>query len=335
MSFQKELAMNMVDFNAYLNQTSGKRVPIVELMSQTNSIVQDIPFTECNDGTGHKTKLITGLPEVHWRKFNEGVPYSKGQSSMVRAVTGMLEARSIVDEKILELYKSKGQDENYRMMCAKGFIEAMHQEFARTIFYGDVDLEPYKFNGFHKYFGALSAPNVIDAGGVTSDGKLASIWFVNFGESTIQGIYPEGSVAGLSHKDLGVSTVQDDSGNSFEAVIDRYQWDVGLSISDWRSVVRVANIPVEKLSEDRDSDDYVNLQQLLIQAKNKMPENQRGKGVWYCNEDILTGIEMQSIDPRGVHLRYGEFFSSKDVPMVHGRPIRQVDALLSTESVLV
>ena len=65
-----------------------------------------------------------------------------------------------------------------------------------------------------------------------------------------------------------------------------------------------------------------------------MPQNLRDKAIWYCNQDVLTALELQATDAGNVHLVYGEYFSSKAVPNLHGRPIRQCDALLSTEAVL-
>ena len=65
-----------------------------------------------------------------------------------------------------------------------------------------------------------------------------------------------------------------------------------------------------------------------------MPQNLRDRAIWYCNQDVLTAIELQSTDAGNVHLVYGEAFASKAVPFIHGRPIRQCDAILSTEDAI-
>ena len=62
-----------------------------------------------------------------------------------------------------------------------------------------------------------------------------------------------------------------------------------------------------------------------------MPEQLRNKAIWYCNQDALTGLELQATDAGNVHLVYGQYFNSNAVPALHGRPIRQCDAILSTE----
>ena len=65
-----------------------------------------------------------------------------------------------------------------------------------------------------------------------------------------------------------------------------------------------------------------------------MPQHLRQKAVWYANADVLTALELQNSDAGNVQLQYGEFFDSKAVPVLHGRPVRQCDAILSSEAVL-
>ena len=55
----------------------GKIDKIVEIMADTNEILDDMLFQEGNLPTGHKTTIRTGLPEVAWRLLNYGVPQSK------------------------------------------------------------------------------------------------------------------------------------------------------------------------------------------------------------------------------------------------------------------
>ena len=65
-----------------------------------------------------------------------------------------------------------------------------------------------------------------------------------------------------------------------------------------------------------------------------MPQNLSDKDILYCIYDVLTALELQSTDAGNVHLVYGDLFNSKAIPNLHGRPIRQCDALLSTETVI-
>ena len=126
----------------------------------------------------------------------------------------------------------------------------------------------------------------------------------------------------------------DEDGKKFQCVGDLYTWKCGLAVRDWRAVVRICNLDTSKLTLRKGEEGFVDLQGLTIKAKNMMPQNLRDKAIWYCNQDVLTALELQATDAGNVHLVYGEYFSSKAVPNLHGRPIRQCDALLSTEAVL-
>ena len=101
---------------------------------------------------------------------------------------------------------------------------------------------------------------------------------------------------------------------------------------DWRGVVRIANVPVAALGKRKGEDGFVDLQKLTIEAKNRMPQHLRQKAVWYANADVLTALELQNSDAGQVQLHYGEFFDAKAVPVLHGRPVRQCDAITSDEA---
>ena len=126
----------------------------------------------------------------------------------------------------------------------------------------------------------------------------------------------------------------DEDGKKFQCVGDLYTWKCGLALRDWRAVVRICNLDSTKLSLRKGESGFIDLQALTIRAKNMMPPHLRDRAVWYCNQDVLMALELQATDAGNVHLVYGEYFASKAVPNLHGRPIRQCDAILSTEAVL-
>lgn len=324
----KGLVASLAELEAwYKNESVG---PVIELMNQTNDILSDVMWMESNQSEGHKTRIRTGLPEVYWRRLYRGTPPSKSQWTQVVEPCGMLEARNELDVKEIELYGDKAKA--FRMSEDSAFAESMRQKVANTLFYGDSNKNPDEFNGLHMRYPSKTAPGVIDAGGTGS--KCTSLWLICWGSNTVHGIYPKGSMGGMRNKDLGEYMTVDSTGNKFQCVGSLYNWNCGLAVRDWRSVVRICNIDTTKLDLAVGASGYVDLQKLTIKAKNLMPENMRTKAIWYGNQDILTALEMQSIDPKGVHLTYGEYFGSKAVPVLHGRPIRQCDAILSTETAL-
>ena len=308
----------------YRGQHAGD---VIELMNQTNDILSDVQWMESNHSDGHLTRIRTGLPEVYWRRIYQGTPPSKSQWSQVKEICGMLEARMELDIAEIELYGDKAKA--FRLSEAMAFAEAMRQKVAATLFYGDSTVRPDEFNGLCMRYPTKNSPHVLNAGGTGN--KCTSAWLVCWGANTAHGLYPKGSAGGLKSQDLGTYMTNDDAGRKFQCVGDLYTWRCGLTIRDWRACVRIANIDTAKLTLRKGETGFVDLQRLTVQAKNMMPENMRGKAIWYGNQDFLTALELQSTDAGNVHLVYGEAFSSKAVPSLHGRPVRQCDVITSEE----
>lgn len=301
---------------------------MIELMNQTNDILTDIPFREANKTDGHETRIRTGLPEVYFRRLYRGTPVSKSQFNRVTEGFGMLESRMELDVKEKELYAEAFNA--YRLSEGLAHTEALRQKAAKLLFYGDHKQNADEFDGLATRYSKKDMPNVIDAGGTGKN--LTSIYLASWGPTTVHGLFPKHSVAGLKHEDLGKYTTADGNGYKFEVYGDLFSWNIGLAVRDWRSVVRIVNIDTTKLTLAAGKEGYVDLKTLLIRAKNKMPEAMRAKAVWYASESVLTGLEIQSADKSNVHLTYGEYFGSKNVPVLHGRPIRQCDAISEAET---
>lgn len=311
--------------------SSGEPHNVIEMMDQENSILDDIKFMEANGYDGHKTTIRNGLPEVYWRRLYKGTPPGKSQISQIKDTCGMLEARSIIDVKMLELHGS--QSKAYRASEAKAFLEAMRQKLATTVIYGSLDSNPDGFHGLDPRYAHKNAPQVIDAGGAVAD-KCTSLWGIVWGENEVHGIFPKDSPAGLKHKPLLEQDIFDADGNAYRGVGDLFEWNVGLTVRDWRCVVRVCNIDTTKLSLEKGQTGFVDLHRLTVRAKNLIPPEKRTRMIWYANQDVVTALELQSTDSGYVRLVYGDLFRSKNIPYLHGCPLRQVDAILSTENPL-
>ena len=306
-----------------------KKAAIIELMSRTNDIIDDVLWMEANQSDGHLTRIRTGLPEVHWRRLYQGTPPTKSQWSQVKEGCGVLEAIMELDVEETQLYGDRARA--FRISEAQAFAEAMRQKVAATLFYGDNTLRPDEFNGLSMRYPSKDSPNVLDAAGT---GECTSMWLVSWGANSVHGLYPKGSTAGLSALDLDTYMSRDEDGNKFQVVGDKYNWRCGLTVRDWRGVVRVGGIPVASLDKRKGQSGFVDLQKLTIQAKNLMPEHLRQKSVWYCNSGLMTALELQNSDSGNVQLQYGQFLNSQNVPVLHGRPVRQCDAILNTEIAL-
>lgn len=314
---------------------NDKYAMIAEILNQDNEVLDDMLWREGNLPTGHKATIRTGLPASTWRAFNQGVAATKGTAAPVTFATAMLEQRSQVDKKLAELEDDLAA---YRMGEAVPHYEAMAQDMATNLFYGNEALDPERFTGFARYYSTLnpataaSAENVISAGGSGND--MNSIWLIRWGEQTIHGIYPKGSTAGLTHQDLGEGDAFDANGNRFRAYMDRWEWVCGLAVKDWRAAVRIANIDTSVIRTD-DAGGQAALQAII---RNMIIASERlrgpgGGGVFYVNRTIRTALRLAILNRVSSNLTF-ETVAGKRVIMFDEYPVRVVDALLTSEAAI-
>ena len=305
----------------------GKIAKIVEILSETNEILNAMPWIECNDGTTHQTTVRTGLPGVTWRKLNYGVQSTKSRTANVKDSCGMLEAYAKIDKDLAML---NGNTAAFRLSEDAAFLEAMSQEMATTLFYGDTSVTPEKFMGLVPRFNDSTVPsgdNIVDAGGVGSDNT--SIWLIVWGDQNIHGIYPKGSQAGLKHSDLGEDTTQDENGGEYQILRTHYQWKCGLTVKDWRYVVRIANVDVNALTKDAATGP--DLVDLMAHALELVPNLQRGRAEFYCNRTIKSYLRRQIKNSNNVQISMAEV-AGKHVMFFDEVPVRRCDAILSSEA---
>ena len=308
----------------------GKIDTIVELLSETNEVLEDMTFLEGNLPTGHKTTVRSGLPSSTWRKLNYGVQPSKSTTVQITDTTGMLEAYAEVDKALADL---NGNTASFRLSEDRAFLESMNQTMANTLFYGDTGTDPEKFMGLSSRYNSTSAEsgdNIIVGGGSGSDNT--SIWLVCWGPNTCHGIYPKGSQAGLNHQDLGEVTLEDAANGKYQGYRTHYKWDIGMSVRDWRYIVRIPNIDVSNLTKDA-SGSSAALVDLMVQAVEKLPNVNLGRCVFYGNRTISSILRRQITNTSNVRLSMDEV-AGKRVMSFDGIPFRRNDAILNDEALV-
>jgi hypothetical protein len=310
---------------------NDKIATIIEMLKQTNDILTDMSWMEANDGTSHKTTVRSGLPTVAWRMLNYGVQPSKSRSVQISDTCGMLEGYSEIDKKLAML---NGNSAAFRLSEDMGFFQAMNHTMASKLIYGNIDADPEQIMGLAPRYSSLSAENagnIIDAGGTGSDNT--SMWMVTWGPNTVHGIYPKGSKAGLQHKDLGEVTLEDAAGGYYQGLRTHYSWDCGLTLRDWRAVVRVANIDTTELADAGETGfDGADLPNYLIKAYNKARRYMKlGRSVIYCNETVMTAIDLIASNRSNTWFTTSEGIDGMPIVKFRGIPFRMVDAILDTE----
>lgn len=318
----------------------GSIAKIAELLQGFNPILEDIPLIEGNLPTGHRTTVRTGIPEPTWRKLNYGVRPTKSTTAQVDDTIGMLEDYSEIDKDLADL---NGNTAEFRMSEDMPHIEGMSDTMASTIFYGDTATDPERFLGLAPRYDVLGTPDnkptaqlqsaylnhVISANGATTD-EQTSIWFVVWGENSVHGIYPKGSKAGLSTRDLGEVTLMDNDGGRFQGYRSHYQWKMGLVVRDWRYIVRICNVD---LNDMEDSTAQATLYKAMIKAMYTVPSNASGRGVFYASPGVLAMLDLAAVEKANAALGYANIFG-KEILAFRGRPIKKCSAILETEAIV-
>lgn len=322
----------LADF-AKREDANGKIDTIVELLKQSNEILDDMVFQEGNLPTGHKTTVRTGLPSATWRLLNYGVQPSKSSTAQVVDTCGMLEAYAEVDKALADL---NGNTAEFRLSEDRAFLEKMNQEMAATLFYGNTAANPEKFLGLAPRFATVSTDTtnigsqIIRGGGASGQSDLTSIWLVAWGPNTVHGIFPKGSKAGFMHQDLGEQTLTDAAGGKYQGYRTHYKWDIGLCVRDWRYVVRIANVDTGDLTKNAASG--ADLIDLMTQAVELLHDTGLGRPVFYCNRTIRSFLRRQIVNKVANSTLSMDQVAGKMVMGFDGIPVRRCDQLLNTET---
>ncbi len=311
---------------------------VMEILEQSNEVLDDAMFLEANNVTTHRTVIRTGLPESYWRTLNRGVPKSKSRTVQVDDRIGMLETWSVVDSALADL---NGQQADFLLSEERAFLESMNQEVAKTIFYGDLADNAAAFQGLSPRFSTIDASkaenarNIVNAGG--QGDACTSAWLCVWGDLSLHMIYPKGTASGLRREYLGRCPVVDDDANEFMGYKTNYSWSLGLVVRDWRYVVRVANIDTAQmdalLAGNSATASGNALIRSMIQAHNLVPNIRLGRAAWYMNRSVKTLLDLMAAEKANVNLTMANF-AGETVTSFKGVPIRQCDALVNTESAL-
>ena len=317
-----------------MKQTVGDSVvtDIAEMMSEDDVVIANLHVKECNDGTANTSVIRTGLPTGTFRQLYGFVAPEKSETVQVKDITGMLEAYSVVDVDLVDKAKNPKQ---FRLNESRAFIEGMTQTASQNIFYGSVKDNAAKFDGLAVRYSKLSDNkrnigfNIVDGKGKGSDN--ASVWLVTTGENDIALIYPQGSQGGLKHEDDGIVTETNKEGGKRKVYQDHYKHDLGVTVKDWRSTCRIANISISELQEGK-----VDLLDLLRQGYFKIKKYAKGtNGAFkrtfiFCNSTVAMYLDKAACDKSNVNLSIKEY-CGEDITHYKNIPILTTDVLLDTE----
>lgn len=315
----------------------GSQYDTAEVLTETNAVLEDMTWMAGNLLTGHRDSVRTVLPEPSFRKINQGVPYTKGATSQIEESTAMLEDFSKVDRELAIL---SGNVNAYRLKQAKPHQIGMAHKFARTLFYGNDNIETESFTGLAPRYAtgnqslSNTAEYVIDAGGTGSG--LRSMWLIGWSHDTITGLYPKNTIGGLHHEDATPATgggdgepsagvLFDSNGLPFMGYQDHWVWRCGLFVKDYRYAVRIANIDLDTLNKNP-ATAGADLADLMVQALERIESASGVNLVFYAPRDISAFLRRQMLTAKNAFMSWDDV-GGKKVMTFSEAAIKRVDAL--------
>jgi hypothetical protein len=280
---------------------------LFQLLIKDNPVMNDMLFLEASDRGNHLTMFRDRLPEVNGRSLNTGAP-PPTPPTIVYDPIGMVEGRINSDDLLWYI-------NSYEHIINKIFKDMLNN-LTTAIFYGS-NKASGSIRGLAERYPYKDGKYVIDAGG--SGSNCTSVWIVIWGENDAYLIYPQGSGPGLGLKLWPEADYPDGKDGCIRAPRG-ISWSIGLSLRFLPAVVRICNIDVDRLRSCVNSDEAYSkyLTKLLIKAKNKIPFGKLASAVIYMNSDVFNGLDLSA----GPNCEF------------RGVPVRQVDAILSTEEAL-
>ncbi len=296
---------------------------IVEILNETNEVLDDMVMVECNKLTSHETTVRTGIPGPTWRKLYGYVQPSKSTTVKITDDCGMLENYSKIDVALADL---NNQAPAFMLSESKPILEGFNQELAESLFYANETTEPEAFTGFGPRYNSTAAENganIIDASGAGADN--CSIWLIVWGPDTIHGIYPKGSKVGIQMNHKGRITDSDGAGGHAEMYLTHFRWDFGLCVRDWRYAVRIANIDNDALTKDYSAGaDLVDLMTVALETVHSLTG---GRPAFYMNRKCRAYLRRQMVNKKAASTITLDTVAGKKVLFFDEVPVRKVDAL--------
>jgi len=230
-------------------------LPMIQEVASEVTLLNTIPMKEASDTLQDVTGIKGDIPYGTWVGLDKGVKANKGNWEQRKEGLANLESLAEFNRKVQEVAPDA---EVARWENDQGHIEGMAHTAEKGILYGNPYSDPNQPLGIFPRFNILTDRHGIytvsakekDAGYVTldaggkKDGAMSSIILMSYGNGCPKLLYPRYS------KDIGMKMdlgnrwqwLTDSEGGKREVLYDHFQWMLGLSIADRKTVVRIANI---------------------------------------------------------------------------------------------
>lgn len=332
MAVLNSLNPTLLDFQGAKEGDGRKIATLVELLQEQNEILMDMTWLEGNLTDGHETTIRTGLPNAAFTKLYQGVQPSKSTRVQIKDTCGRLESLLNIDTRLLKRARNGNE---FKLQETDGHLEAMNQELSRNIFYGNAATNSAGFTGLAPRFNDTSAENgynIIKADASASGSDQTSVWLISWHPTTTHGIYPQGSPSGLIMTPRGEQRMTDANGGAYYADETQFEWNCGLTVRDWRYVVRVCNIDTSALTYDASAG--ADLIRSMSLAVSRIQSLNKGRYAFYCNRTVMEFLRQQEMEKTSNSMLSKSDLGGRPMLRFDGIKISRCDAILNTESVI-
>jgi len=318
---------------------NGQMAQLVDVISETNKIVQDATWIECNDGTKHEDTRTLTEPSGTERLYDEGVTREAGRTEPVIEPVCMLDGLSVVDAAKL---RHTPDELASRLMEDQFFLRGMSKTFCTRLFDGNRTTNARQINGINssvRDYAALSSDYTYDnAGGAASvTANKTSMYIIQWGMKKVNLIYPRNDPNGdmrygIKMEDFGKDLIADRNvgTKSYPAWRTWFECHFGIFIHDPRCIKRVVNISTTNIDS---VDDFSFNEDYLIDAVVDLEYDGDG-AVIYCNRTVMGQIWKRAKDKANVNFTVDRDPFGKPIAMFQTIPIKRVDKITSVQATI-
>jgi len=319
----KNLVDNMTALEVARRSSDPNAFTIIETMAMTNTMLQELPAQEANEGTVHTSLKRLSYPHGEHRVYNRGVGAKSSQTEPQTDVIAMLEAHADVD---YDMALHSGNPSALYKSEADAFLVGMGEDQADDMIYGNRSNSEANINGLAARYPKVDGKKCVSFGGTGNN--LTSVYITAPGPNSLHLIYPRGHKSvGVSREDGGLVWAKDtkDPNKEFRAHRDIFKAQYGLAVIHPDAVIRICNIPVNMTKEQR-----LDLLELILKYQKRLTKG-IVNNVLFVNGDIIYQIERAGRESQYViHPETDPW--GKPVTAINGIKLREQDAILSTES---
>ncbi|MHC4542479.1 MAG: major capsid protein [Planctomycetota bacterium] len=313
---------------------------LVDVLSETNKVLVDATWIECNNGKYHEDTQTASEPAGQERAYDQGVAKEAGVTEKITEETCMLDGLSEIDA--AKLKHAAGGDLANRLLEDQFFLRGMGKTGCSRIFDGNRATNVLQINGINNRsnYNALSSSYTYDNadGNASATANKTSVYLFQWGYKKVNLIYPRNdpqgnSEYGIKMEDFGKNIISDAdvSTRKYPAWQTWFEFHFGIFIHDPRCIKRQVNISTTNIDG---VDDFSWYEDSLIDMVCDLEYDGDG-AVLYCNKAIFKQAWKRAKDKGNVNFTIETGPFGKKITSFQGIPFRRVDQITSTQSTIL